>query len=84
VVVASAAGVAAVVSLSVVSLSVVVAGTAAAAVVPAAVFFGVLTKGSSSLQLIGIPKGTGQMVLGVLIAVFAAFRYSGGARKGDR
>ena len=42
---------------------------------PAAGFFGLLTKGASALQSIGIPRGISQIVLGVLIAAFAAFRY---------
>lgn len=59
------------------------AGSQPVALLPAALFFGVLTKAASGLSLVGIPKGIGQIVLGVLIAVFAAFRYAGQAKGGD-
>lgn len=40
-----------------------------------ALLFGVLNKGSASLQLLGIPKGITWIVLGLLIVCFAAVRY---------
>lgn len=40
-----------------------------------ALLFGVLNKGSASLQLLGIPKGITWIVLGLLIICFAAIRY---------
>jgi simple sugar transport system permease protein len=51
------------------------AGGSVLAILPAAFFFGILTKGSSALQLLGIPKGSSFIVLGLLVAVFAALRY---------
>ena len=51
------------------------AGGSALAILPAAFFFGMLAKGSAALQILGVPKGTSFMVLGVLITVFAAVRY---------
>lgn len=58
------------------------AGASAWAVIPVAAVFGILTKSSASLQLLGVPKGLAVVVLGVLIAVVAAFRYSP-ARRSD-
>lgn len=37
--------------------------------------FGVLNKGASSLQILGIPKGITWIVLAMLVVVFAAIRY---------
>jgi simple sugar transport system permease protein len=37
--------------------------------------FGTLNKGSSAIQLLGIPKGITYVVLGLLVIVFAAIRY---------
>lgn len=51
------------------------AGSSALAILPAAFFFGMLTKGSAALQILGIPKGMSFVVLGTLVAVFAAIRY---------
>lgn len=61
----------------------ILAGSQPLALVPAALFFGVVTKAASGLQLVGIPKGIGQIVLGALIALFAAFRYAGQSKQGD-
>lgn len=52
------------------------AGAYAWAVLPAALLFGILAKGATSVQLLGIPKGISGILLGLLIIGFAAFRYS--------
>lgn len=44
-------------------------------IVPAALLFGILNKGSSAIQILGIPKGITYIVLAALIIVFAALRY---------
>jgi simple sugar transport system permease protein len=51
------------------------AGTSAWGVIPAAFAFGVLAKGTTTLQALGVPKGLSGLLLGTLIIVFAAFRY---------
>ncbi|HEY3780195.1 MAG TPA: ABC transporter permease [Fimbriimonadaceae bacterium] len=51
------------------------AGSNPLGIIPAAFFFGLLTKGSSALQVLGIPKDSGFVVLGLLIIVFATIRY---------
>ncbi len=51
------------------------AGPAAIGLLPGALLFGVLAKGSTQLQILGIPKGITGIVLGVLIIAAAAIRY---------
>ena len=51
------------------------AGAQAAALIPAALLFGILAKGSTALQIEGLPKGLTTVILGVLILVTAAIRY---------
>lgn len=51
------------------------AGGAAIALVPSALLFGILAKGGTSIQILGVPKGITGVVLGLLILVFAAIRY---------
>lgn len=51
------------------------AGGSPIGIIPSALLFGMLAKGSTALQLLGIPKGVTFMVLGLLVIVFAAIRY---------
>jgi simple sugar transport system permease protein len=51
------------------------AGNSPWGVVPSGFLFGALSKGTSSLQIIGVPKGLSGMLLAVLIIVFAAYRF---------
>ncbi len=51
------------------------AGASPLGLIPAAFLFGVLSKGSSAVQLIGVPKGISLVVIGLLIVVFAAVRF---------
>ena len=51
------------------------AGASAIGLIPAALLFGILAKGGTSIQIIGVPKGITYVVLGFLILVFAAIRY---------
>lgn len=51
------------------------AGSAAAGILPAALLFGILAKGGTSIQILGVPKGITYVILGFLILVFAAVRY---------
>jgi len=50
------------------------AGAHPLALVPSALLFGVLEKGGSAIQILGVPKGIVGVVLGVVIVVSAAFR----------
>lgn len=43
--------------------------------IPSSLLFGVLAKGSTSIQILGVPKGLTYVILGLLILVFAAVRY---------
>jgi simple sugar transport system permease protein len=43
--------------------------------VPSALLFGALGKGTTSIQVLGVPKGLSGILLGVIIIVFAAYRY---------
>lgn len=45
------------------------------ALLPSALLFGVIAQGTTALSLDGVPKGMSGILLGVLIIVFAAFRY---------
>jgi simple sugar transport system permease protein len=51
------------------------AGRSALGVIPASLLFGVLSKGGTSLQIDGVPKGITTVILGLLILVAAALRY---------
>ena len=51
------------------------AGSSPWGVVPSAFLFGVLSKGTTSIQILGVPKGLSGILLGLLIIVFAAYRY---------
>jgi simple sugar transport system permease protein len=51
------------------------AGGSAWGVVPAAFGFGILAKGTTSIQVLGVPKGLSGILLAALIIVFAAYRY---------
>ncbi len=50
-------------------------GGSAWGLLPSALLFGVLSQGATAVQLLGVPKGIGGVMLGLLIVVFAAFRY---------
>jgi simple sugar transport system permease protein len=51
------------------------AGASSWALVPAALFFGILNKGGTAIQLMGVSKGITGVVLGFLIVISAALRY---------
>jgi simple sugar transport system permease protein len=51
------------------------AGLAPFALIPAALVFGILSQANVQLALIGIPRGISGVLLGLLIIVFAAYRY---------
>lgn len=51
------------------------AGPAAIGLLPGAFLFGILAKGSTQLQLLGIPKGITGVVLAILVVIAAAIRY---------
>jgi simple sugar transport system permease protein len=51
------------------------AGGSAIALLPASLFFGALSKGGTSIQILGVPKGITTVVLGLVILVAAALRY---------
>lgn len=51
------------------------AGSNPLGILPSALVFGALDKGSASIQLFGVPKGFSHILLGLLIIVFAAYRY---------
>ena len=51
------------------------AGANAYAVLPASLLFGILSKGGTSLQIEGVPKGITTVVLGFLILIAAVIRY---------
>ncbi len=53
----------------------ILAGVSAWGIVPSAILFGIISKGTSALQLLGVPKGLSAVLLGLLIIVFAAYRY---------
>ncbi|MBL8087882.1 MAG: ABC transporter permease [Chthonomonas sp.] len=50
-------------------------GSSPFGLIPAALGFGVLASGGTQLSLMGIPKGVSGLLLGLLIIVFAAYRY---------
>ncbi|MBS1724388.1 MAG: ABC transporter permease [Armatimonadetes bacterium] len=51
--------------------------------VPSAFLFAVLSSGTSSIQLTGVPKGLNGILLGLLIMVFASVRYRRSRTVGD-
>lgn len=51
------------------------AGSSPYGLMPAAFVFGILAQGNVQLSLVGIPRGISGILLGILIIVFAAFRY---------
>ena len=51
------------------------AGSNAFAVLPTSLLFGILSKGGTSLQVDGVPKGITTVVLGFLILIAAVIRY---------
>ncbi len=51
------------------------AGRSALGVIPSSLLFGILTKGGTSLQIDGVPKGITTVILGLLILIAAAVRY---------
>ncbi|MBX3117684.1 MAG: ABC transporter permease [Fimbriimonadaceae bacterium] len=51
------------------------AGGTPIGLIPSAFLFGALSKGSTALQVEGVPKGITGVVLGVLIIVYAVIRY---------
>jgi len=53
----------------------ILAGATPWGILPSALLFGVLNQGMVSVQLLGVPKGLNGIALGLLIIVFAAFRY---------
>lgn len=56
-------------------------GGSAWALLPSAFIFAVIAQGTTSLALFGVPKGMTGILLGVLIIVFAAFRYQKEAKR---
>jgi len=53
----------------------ILAGASPLGIIPSALLFGIIGKGTGSLQLLGVPKGLSAVLLGLLIIVFAAYRY---------
>lgn len=51
------------------------AGVSPWGVIPSAFLFAVLSKGTTSIQMLGVPKGLSGILLGLLIIVFASYRY---------
>jgi simple sugar transport system permease protein len=51
------------------------AGSNPYGVLPASLLFGILSKGGTSLQVDGVPKGITTVVLGFLILIAAVVRY---------
>lgn len=54
----------------------ILAGGNPLAILPSAFAFAVLGQGATAVQLNGVPKGISSVILALLIAVFAAFRYA--------
>lgn len=54
----------------------ILAGNAPLMLIVSALFFGILNKGAAAIQIVGIPKGISTIILGLLIVVFAAMRYT--------
>ncbi|MCA1997449.1 MAG: ABC transporter permease [Armatimonadetes bacterium] len=53
----------------------ILAGASPFGLLPSALAFGALAKGSTSIQILGVPKGLSYVILGLLIVVFAVVRY---------
>jgi general nucleoside transport system permease protein len=53
----------------------ILAGPSAVGVLPASFLFGILSKGGTSIQILGVPKGITAVIVGLLIIIFAAVRY---------
>lgn len=53
----------------------ILAGGSAFALIPSAVLFGILAKGGTSVQILGVPKGISYVLLGVIILIAASLRY---------
>lgn len=51
------------------------AGSSAFGLLPSALLFGALAKGSTTLQVEGVPKGITGVVLGLVVVVYAVIRY---------
>lgn len=51
------------------------AGQSGFGLIPAALLFGILAKGGTTIQILGVPKGLTTVLLGVLIVIAAAIRY---------
>jgi general nucleoside transport system permease protein len=52
-------------------------GTSSLGLIPAALLFGILAKGGTAIQILGVPKGITTIVLGILIVVAATVRVRG-------
>lgn len=51
------------------------AGAQPLSIIPSALLFGFLAKGGVSLSMIGVSRGVSNVILGLLIVLFAAYRY---------
>lgn len=51
------------------------AGGASLLLLPSALLFAVIAKGTASLSILGVPKPISSLLLGLIIIVFAAYRY---------
>jgi simple sugar transport system permease protein len=51
--------------------------------IPSALLFGMLNKGGTAIQILGVPKGITYVLLGLLILIVAAVRYRKEASNGD-
>jgi general nucleoside transport system permease protein len=58
------------------------AGSSALGVLPAALLFGILARGSTSIAIMGVPRGLTYVILGLLIIIAASLRYRKGAKVG--
>jgi simple sugar transport system permease protein len=58
------------------------AGGSPLGLLPSALLFGILNKGGTAVQFLGVPKGLTYVLLGLLIVIAAAIRYQKGGRDG--
>lgn len=58
------------------------AGSSPLGLIPAALAFGGLASGGTQLAIIGIPKGVSGLLLGILIIIFAGYRYREARNRG--
>jgi simple sugar transport system permease protein len=58
------------------------AGQSPWGLIPSAFLFAVLSAGTTSVQILGVPKGLSTVLLGLAIIVFAVFRYRGSRQGG--